>query len=231
MALNPTTGTDNPQVPSVTAELYVPDQLIAGRFPPVTGQAIILTGGAALSRGTVLGQITAGAVTAAAKVGGNTGNGTCTVLSAGAKAKPGPYTLAFTDATHFTVVDPDGEQLADGVNGAYSDAEINFTITAGGAAFVAGDGFVITVAAGSGKYKECVATAIDGSQVPAAILGDYTDASAGDVNCAAYLTGEFNGAALTLDASWSLATITPKLRAINCYVRTAVPSDVPTNDT
>lgn len=231
MALNPTNAGDNPQVPGVTAELYIPDQLIAGRFPPVTGQAITLTGGKALTRGTVLGQITEGAVSAAAKAGGNTGTGTCTLLSAGAKAKVGAYTLAFIDATHFTVVDPDGEQLADGVNGAYSDAELDFTITAGGTAFVAGDGFVITVAAGSGKFQQCVATAVDGSQVPAAVLADTTDASGGDVNCAAYLSGEFNGAALILDASWTLAAITPLLRKVNCYVRTAVPSDVPTNDT
>lgn len=230
MALNPTNVGDNAQTPGVAAELYIPDQLIAGRFPIVTGQAITLTGAAALARGAVLGQETIGGVTAATKVGGNTGNGTCTALSAGAKAKVGAYTLTFTSATAFTVVDPDGEQLADGVNGAYSDAEVDFTITAGGTAFVAGDGFVVTVAAATGKYKLSVATATDGSQNPSAILADAADPTSGDVNCAAYLTGEFNGAAMSFDASWSLATLTPLLRPLGIHVRTAVPSDVPGND-
>lgn len=230
MALNPTNVGDLPQTPGVAAELYIPDQLIAGRFPIVTGQAITLTGGAALARGAVLGQETVGSVTAAAKGGGNTGNGTCTLLSAGVEAKVGAYTLTFTGATTFTVVDPDGEQLADGVNGAYNDAEIAFTVTAGGPAFVAGDGFVITVAAGNGKYKLSVATAADGSQNPSAILADAADPTGGDVNCAAYLTGEFNGAAMSFDASWSLAALTPLLRPLGIHVRTAVPSDVPSND-
>ncbi len=44
------------------------------------------------------------------------------------------------------MVDPNGKQLADGQTGvAYSDAGLGFTITAGGTAFVAGDGFDMTV--------------------------------------------------------------------------------------
>ena len=89
-----------------------------------------------------------GSDVSAIKGGGNTGNGT---VSAGptinaAIGMNGVYQVRFSDATHFTVVDPNGKQLADGQTGvAYSDAGLGFTITAGGTAFVAGDGFDMTV--------------------------------------------------------------------------------------
>lgn len=88
------------------------------------------------------------AVASAVKAGGNTGTGT---VSAGptidaTKGVNGVYQILFTDATHFTVIDPNGKSLADGVTAvAYSDAGLGFTITAGGTAFVAGDGFDMTV--------------------------------------------------------------------------------------
>jgi Bacteriophage lambda head decoration protein D len=58
MSLVPSSGVDNAQVPGVTAEVYLPDQLIAGRFPLVT-DTVTLISGQNLSRGAVLGQITA----------------------------------------------------------------------------------------------------------------------------------------------------------------------------
>ena len=44
-------------------------------------------------------------------------------------------------------------------------------ITAGGAAFVAGDQFLLTVGPGNGAYKLCNANAVDGSQDPTAKPG------------------------------------------------------------
>ena len=88
------------------------------------------------------------AIASAIKGGGNTGNGT---VSAGptinaAIGMNGVYQVRFSDATHFTVVDPNGKQLADGQTAvAYNDAGLGFTITAGGVAFIAGDGFDMTV--------------------------------------------------------------------------------------
>ena len=200
-----TTAYDNSVNPGVVSEIYMPDQLIAGRFPLVTGQGSILTGGALLQRGSVLGQVSIGtiaaAVAAGAGVGGsNTGGGAISAISAGSKTKVGTYTIKYTGATTFNVYNPNGVELTPGVNGAYTDAEINFTSTASGAAFVAGDGLTIAIAAGSGKYKLSVATAVDGSQNPNAILVDVTDATGGDVGCGVYLTGEFNQNALTYDA-------------------------------
>lgn len=83
-----------------------------------------------------------------AATGGNTGNGTMTAgptVTAGV-AQSGAYTIKFTAATAFQVLDPNGRQLANGATGvAYSDGGIGFTITAGGVAFVAGDSFTVTV--------------------------------------------------------------------------------------
>lgn len=52
-----TPGFENPQQPSAVSETFTPDQLIAGRYPLITAQGAILTGAAALQRGSVLGQV------------------------------------------------------------------------------------------------------------------------------------------------------------------------------
>ena len=57
MTLNVSTIGDNPQQPGISAETYVPDQLIAGNLKIVT-DSVTITGGA-FKRGTVMGVITA----------------------------------------------------------------------------------------------------------------------------------------------------------------------------
>jgi hypothetical protein len=231
MSLSVTNYGDNPFVPGAVGASYTPDQLIAGDLKLVT-QPITLTGGAALKRGTILGQITrlaAAAVAAGAGGGGaNTGNGTITLISLGPKAQAGNYVIKYTDATHYTVTDPAGEALPAGVNGAYADNQINFTSTAGGTAFVAGDGWSIAVGVGSGSFKQSVATATDGSQYPNAVLVDDADATGGDVAAGAYEMGEFNLNAITFDASWSVATLTPILRNLGIFLKSAVTAADPT---
>lgn len=71
------------------------------------------------------------------------------------------------------------------------------------------------------KYIPCVKTASDGSQTPAAVLAGDTDAGAADVATAAYFEGEFAGEMMTLDASWTIATLQAALRQVNSplYVR------------
>ncbi|HQT79772.1 MAG TPA: head decoration protein [Rhodopila sp.] len=128
---------DNPQTPGIYAETYLPDQLIAGRFPLVTGNVTL--GAGTLQRGAVLGQVTA-----------------------------------------------------------------------------------------TGNYILSVATAADGSQTPKAILADYADASGGAVTAPVYLTGEFNANKLVFDASWTIATLTPVLRALSMFVKTSVNATDPT---
>lgn len=91
----------------------------------------------------------AATIASAVKAGGNTGTG---IVSAGPTVTPatainGVYTVTFTGATTFNVFDPNGRALQPGNTAqAYSDGGIGFTITAGATAFVAGDGFTVTVA-------------------------------------------------------------------------------------
>lgn len=234
MALTINNNTNAFEQPFISDQTYLPDQLIAGVFPRVTvGNATISTQSAVLPRGTILGQQTVGAITSAAKTGGNTGNGTMgTVTAVGTMppAAPGKYTVNFTAATAFTVTDPNGRQLSTGVTGtAYSDI-VSFTITAGGTAFVAGDGFVITVAAGTGNYIPAVATAVDGSAVPSAVLANQTDATGGAANAGIYETGEFNVNYVTYDNSFTLATLTTLLRPLSIFLKPAVVAADPSGE-
>ena len=128
---------DNPMAPGIAAETYLPDQLIAGRFPLVTTNITLAAG--TLQRGTVLGQVTA-----------------------------------------------------------------------------------------TGNYIESVATASDGSQNPVGILADYADASGGAVIAPMYETGEFNQDKLVYDASWTIATLQPKLRPLSIFLKTFVSAADPT---
>lgn len=136
----------------------------------------------ALVAGNVLGKITVGSASVAAQ-GGNTGNATSSAVTVGTKAKPGVYIVEFTAATTFIVIDPDGVQIGAGVTGvAFSVTDhIDFTITAGATPMVAGDGFNITVAAGSGKYAPYAAAATDGTATVAGILFEGAPASYDDV--------------------------------------------------
>lgn len=99
---------------------------------------------------------------------------------------------------------------------------------------------VLTVLAGSGvltrgqllgnitasnKRKPCLAASADGSQNPDCILAADVDASGGaDVQALVYQTGEFNPAAMVIDAGLTLATITEQLRAKNIFLRNIVNS-------
>ncbi len=222
MSLSVTNIGDNPQQPSISADAYIPDQLIAGDLKLVT-DSVTITGGAALKRGSVLGQVTVGAAGAAVAGGGNTGNGTISAISAGAKAKVGTYTIRFTGATTYDVLNPNGLEVNKGyAAGAYTDAEIAFTFTAGGTPMAAGDTFTIAVAAGSGSYKLSAAAATDGSQTPIAVLADDADASGGDVTGPIYLMGEFNANALIFGTGWTAATAKSSLAAQNIYLKSPV---------
>jgi len=137
MALTVNNVGDNPMTPGIAAETYLPDQLIAGRFPLVTANITLASG--TLQRGAVLGMVTA-----------------------------------------------------------------------------------------TGNYIESVATASDGSQNPVGVLADYADASGGAVVAPMYLTGEFNQDKLIFDASWTIATLQPKLRPLSIFLKSFVSAADPT---
>lgn len=220
---------DNPQQPSLQSQIYVPDQLIADARNLVS-QPIVL-GAGTLKRGTVLGQQSTNPISASATAG-NTGNGTIGSLSVGASPLVGTYKATATSATVFAVTDPEGNALGNATAGtAFTSSEINFTITAGGTAFAAGDSFSILVADAVGTYIECVKTASDGSQTPVAILADDADASAGPVTTGGYVAGEFNANALTYDASWTLLALVSAARAYSIFIKSSVSGASPANNT
>lgn len=140
--------------------------------------------------GTVMGKATVGAATSAAKTGGNTGGGSLTLdvttpVLAGAKA--GVYTVrcvgVVANAGLFAVTDPDGVVLGNyAIGGAAFANQIKFAMADSGTDFALGDGFDITVAAGSGKYLPCALDAVDGSATPAGILFDGVDTTDGDAS-------------------------------------------------
>lgn len=229
MSLTPSSIRDNPQQPGITAQVYLPDQLIADARNLVTQP--ILLGAGNLKRGTVLGQQSTNPVQGAATAG-NTGNGTLSAISVGNAVDVGIYTLTATAATTFSVTDPEGNALANAAVGTpYTSAELNFTLTAGGTAFAAGDSFTIAVFDAVGTYVQCVRTASDGSQDPVAILADDADATAGPVTTGGYLAGEFNERALIFDASWGLAQLIAAMRKFSLFAKNSVSAASPVNNT
>lgn len=102
---------------------------------------------------------TYGVVAAAEKAGGNTGDGTVTVLSVTGTPLPGDYVLtcitAVADGGVFRLVGPTGEVISSSVTmtpgpgGAtvINVGGIQFTLTDGAADFIVGDAFTITVPA------------------------------------------------------------------------------------
>lgn len=219
MTLTANTIGDNPQQPGIYAETYVPDQLIAGNLKIVSQPAVLNAG--KLPRGSVLGQVSSSSVVSSH--GTNTGNGTVGTLSTGAGSKVGAYALAATSATVFSVTDPEGNALPNATVGtAYSQQGINFTLTAGGTAFVAGDSFTLTVEDAVGTYILSVKTASDGSQTPSAILADDADATGGPVTVGVYVMAEVNARALNYDASWTIPTLTAALRPNTIFVKSSV---------
>lgn len=201
---------------SVNTQTQSTTQLFAGDFPRVTKAITILTG-FVLAVGTLLGKILLGAATAAAKTGGNTGNGTLTLDSttpilAGAKA--GVYKVRVIRAAIAAIgetspamkaiaelKDPDGKVLevfdVPTTPGVTISNQVKFIMVEGSSAFALGDGFDITIAAGSGKYKAYDADNLDGSQYPELVLAEDVDSSDGDVKAVAYASGHFNEAAVT----------------------------------
>jgi hypothetical protein len=74
-----------------------------------------------------------------------TGNGTISGLIGGSASVAEVVTITFTDATHFNVVGSVSGAIASGVVGTpFVSTKINFTITAGGTAFVATDVFTVS---------------------------------------------------------------------------------------
>jgi len=226
---------------AVTSEsISFTELFVTGSGINVVTDSVAMAGGANLARGTVLGKVTVGAATAAAKSGGNTGNGTLTMNASTpvlAGAKPGVYGVRVICAAVAQVgttppvpavkafaklTDPDGIVLdtfeLPTTPGVTISNKLKFVILDGTTPFAAGDGFDITVAAGSGSYKAVNSANADGSQIPLAILAG--DAASADTVAPVYLTGEFNAAALTFGGSDTADTHKDALRKLGIFAKT-----------
>jgi hypothetical protein len=232
---------------AVTSESLLNTELfVSGSGIPIVTDSGTVAISAALTRGSVLGKITIGAATAVVngpgEAGANTGNGTLTMdattpILAGAKA--GIYTAMVVRAALAQVgttpavpaqkaivefKDPDGNlleviDLATTPGNTVAN-QLKFVILEGETPFAAGDGFKVTVAAGSGEYKLVNSASIDGSNVPFAILAGDADANSVAAVAPMYLTGEFNAAALAFGGSDTYATHKDELRKLGIFVKT-----------
>ncbi len=222
----------------MATETYVQDNLIAGDNCKLVTDSVTIGTAADLDRGSVLGEITLGAVPATGTAdGSNTGNGTVTVVTASKNAQIGVYTIicveAVTNGGIFQVKDPNGRLISEvtipagaGATVDFVNDEINGTITDGSTDFALGDFFTVTTIAGSGKYVLVLSTAVDGSQNPVAILAEDAAAAAADVdNAAIYVAGEFNTAKLVFGGSDTAAQHKKAMRILNMYQKDTVALD------
>jgi hypothetical protein len=184
---------------------------------------ITILSGFLANPGDVLGMILDGAAVPAA-AGGNTGNGVLGAVTISQGAKPGVYNLTAISPTKFILEDPAGiEAGVVTVATPFAAAGLAFTLAAGGAAFVVGDAFTITVAVGSQKYVPIDQAGVDGRQIAAGISYNKTDATLGDAaGLAVVRQCEVNGAEIgwgALDAGHILTGIAA-LKARGIIVRT-----------
>ncbi|MBI1366874.1 MAG: hypothetical protein GC153_13075 [Alphaproteobacteria bacterium] len=210
----------NPNASFSSTSLAV-DALIADGGNLLHKQVTIPSGTAALSRGTLLGAITIGALTQAFA---GDGDGVLSALAAKKSTEVGDYlvtcTAAATNGGTFSVVTPSGNRLDDAVVGtAYANDHLAFSIADGATDFSVGDQFTLSVAAGSGDYIESVAAAVDGSQNPVAILAEDADASAADVTTLVYTAGSFLASEITFGTGHTAASVKDTLHALSIFLK------------
>jgi hypothetical protein len=143
-----------------------------GDGPWISRETGIITGGAALGMGVVLGRQNVGACPTTGTV--VSGVDTCSGVTAGLQTIPGVYTLTCNAAGAtgtFEVKNPLGEVVGKATVGtAFTDPQINFTINDVGAHAAVGDVITITVPPGAGKFAQINFSAVDGTQNAAGIL-------------------------------------------------------------
>ena len=122
MALVPSAIGENPQQPGVTAEVFIPDQLIAGRLPLIT-ESVMLTGAAPLRRGTLLGKTSFGSVSASSGTSFAAGSVTIAQLPTnGDTVTVGGTVVTFVADPQFVL--PNGNQVVIGPDVATTAASL-----------------------------------------------------------------------------------------------------------
>ncbi|MGE0717187.1 MAG: head decoration protein [Alphaproteobacteria bacterium] len=155
-----------------------------------------------LKAGQVIGAVAVGTAAGAAFASNAANTGTMGAVVVGAGAKPGVYKVVIiepaSNAGKFLVEDPDGIVVGTGnVAAEFVGGGLTFTIADGSQDFISGEGFNVTVAAGSGKWKAWNPANADGSQIACGVLWDAVDATGADKPAAAIVRdAEVNGAEL-----------------------------------
>lgn len=140
--------------------------MTTGGTPMVAGDGFTITITPAIGKPTA----------ASVANGGNTGNSTSSAVTTNGYAPMlGDYKLTIIEpganVGTFALEDPNGKTIAHGVVAtAFTAGGLSFTLADGSTDFVSGDQFVITVAAGSGKYVKHNVAAVNGSQFAAGVL-------------------------------------------------------------
>jgi hypothetical protein len=83
-------------------------------------------------------------------------------------------------------------------------------------------GAVLGKITASGKYTLSLSASADGSQTPAVILLQDTDATSADKKAPVALTGAFNERALVLGTGHTAASIKDGLRDLSIFLRSSV---------
>lgn len=159
-----------PKLQTAVLKWFVDEEFSFEQETALANSGAGLTPAGLFDVGLIVGKVAAAAPGAASANAGNTGNGTVNAPTAQLGIMVGTYNVEFIAATKFNLYNPAGDLLVEGTTGVAVANQIGFTITAGGTAFVAGDGFTIVVAAGSGKVVPLSLTAVDGSAVPFGVV-------------------------------------------------------------
>ena len=147
--------------------------------------AVTITSGAgALAAGHVLESFAVSASASAAAGGANSGNGAVSNLSGGS-APAGLYRLTMLTSTTYRVRSlGTGGTVGSGTVASNFSAGPNFVLSAGSAAFAAGDTFTITVNSGGYEFREYDPANSDAVIAPAGILIGHVDATSNAVKAA-----------------------------------------------
>jgi len=207
------------------------DNLLAKSTVPVirTGETLAIS--QTITMGSALGKklVAAGAVANGGAGGGgaNTGDGTCTAFAltnSGVIPKIGTYALKFTAAvTHggeYIVKDPFGMTVAYGAMtagaGAATIIEVEgfvFTLTDGSTDFAVGDGFTLTIAAGTGQVVKLDKSLTDGSQFIYGIaLEAVTTGSGATGSVPVGITGVYNSDVVNFVSGTTVADVVEDAR-------------------
>ena len=200
---------------------FAPDLLVTGEICKT--EAIRLATGN-LVRGTVLGKQDMTVPSTGTAKGGNTGNGTVTLVDRKRHMRAGVYKMTATSATKFNVKNTLGEVVGEATAGTqYTDQEITFLITAGVTPFIATDEFTVTITVGNMQCVIVNSTGTnDGRRLPYCILAEDCDASSAIKDTVGYLAGNFNEAALVFGGTDTIETHRADLRDLGIFTEETI---------